>query len=255
MLEVPLRQVSRCHALAIEIDDLREALEILLRELERRLGEQGGDERLLRLKAKLPLEVDHGLSRHLGRVVSHSRALRTLTAALERIAERAGVAHGVLEEVQGHLPRGERRQAVSVEREPGIGSEGGGRFVRFRLRQSSGAVGPCLIALNRQPHGVVHRDAGDGRGRRGRLWAPTSAASPADATTAAIRSPKTGHARSFERNHRPPFCQTNGWAAGIAACTDYGRCDSAAPDFAEHVARAPGAPQGAPTALLERILS
>ena len=62
-VELALREVSGGHALAIELDHLGETLEILLGELQRRLGEQGVDERLLGLESELSLEVDHVPSR------------------------------------------------------------------------------------------------------------------------------------------------------------------------------------------------
>ena len=58
LVELALRQIAGLHALPVDLDDLGKALEVLLREIQRRLGEQRRDECLLRLEAQLALLVD-----------------------------------------------------------------------------------------------------------------------------------------------------------------------------------------------------
>jgi hypothetical protein len=156
-------------ALAVHVEDVRKILEVLAREVERRVREQDVDECLFRLKGELAPGVGGRLRRDLRRVARDLRPLLALAAPLEQVAERLDVVLVVQKVVPAEQVAGREHGKVLVgRRQDRVRLERRRDFVGLREIHVQALRAELVVVLERQPDRISHRDPCRRGGRHGR---------------------------------------------------------------------------------------
>ena len=167
--EVGLAHVSDAAPLGADVHGLLEAIEILLRKLKRRFGEQNVHKLLRQVKDELAFVVGD-LGPDNGRLVAGGlQAMLPFPASLEEVAD-TGVKLCRLVNVFGiEFVRLEDRQELRVEPQRGIWPQIGGDLFGQALLDRGAQRLQRVVVQKREPDCVVKRYARGSRRRRGGL--------------------------------------------------------------------------------------
>ena len=159
-------------ALLADVHGVLKAFQVLLREVDHRLGELHVGEVGGHLEGESALVIGHGRASHGRLVLRRLQAVLPLLAALEEITDADVELRRLVDVVLAELIGLEDRQELRVAEDHGIGPEVGGDLLGLALLDRRTLRQKRVIVGERQLDGVIerdlHRDLGRGGRRRGR---------------------------------------------------------------------------------------
>ena len=143
-----------------DVDRILKALQVRVRQVERRLGKQDVVEELTHLEAKRAFVIHHRRTCHGGGVLGCSKPVLPLLAALEQVTYPC-VTLGRIVQVSGQpgiRVDTRQRKVFPVGEQRGIRAQVRGHFLGLVLRDRGSGGQQTMVVLGRQPDGVFECD-------------------------------------------------------------------------------------------------